>query len=133
MLGRVMPAAGVPVSALATEELADIVRAVGADELADRLDRALADDTKILALTIDERGRDPRPARRPARRLRKLRAVLLNEHQWRHWQHRDWLRGSTRRPEQLEVRRTLFGVKSGMKCSGDILEQAVGLRRPAYA
>jgi hypothetical protein len=37
-----MMLAGVPVSAAATEELAGIVRAVGAEELANRLDRALA-------------------------------------------------------------------------------------------
>jgi hypothetical protein len=49
MLGRVM-LAGVPVQADAVAELADTVRATGADELADRLERALADDVALLAL-----------------------------------------------------------------------------------
>ena len=40
---------GVPVSAAATAELAGIVSARGADELADRLERALADEVKLLA------------------------------------------------------------------------------------
>ena len=49
-------ARGVPVFADAVAELADTVRATGADELADRLERALDDDVKLLALTIDERA-----------------------------------------------------------------------------
>lgn len=40
----------------AAAELANIVRAVGAVELADRLERTLADEVKLLALTIDERA-----------------------------------------------------------------------------
>ena len=48
--------AGLPVPDTATAELAGIVRAAGADELADRLDKALADDVSLLALTIDERA-----------------------------------------------------------------------------
>ena len=41
--------AGVPVPVAATAELATMVRAAGADELADRLEHGLADDTKLLA------------------------------------------------------------------------------------
>ena len=48
--------AGVPVPAAATAALARTVRASGADLLADRLERALADEVKLLALTIDERA-----------------------------------------------------------------------------
>ena len=48
--------AGVPVSAAATAELAGIVRATGADELPDRLERALRDEVKLLGLSIDERA-----------------------------------------------------------------------------
>lgn len=48
--------AGLPVSADAVDELAGLVREVGADDLADRLERALADDVKLLALTLDERA-----------------------------------------------------------------------------
>jgi hypothetical protein len=47
--------AGLPVSEAATAELAGMVRAAGAEELADRLDRGLDDDVKLLALTVDER------------------------------------------------------------------------------
>ena len=39
-----MMLAGVPVQADAVAELADIVRTTGADDLADRLERALDDD-----------------------------------------------------------------------------------------
>jgi hypothetical protein len=35
--------------------LAELVRAAGADDLADRLERGVADDVKLLALTIDDR------------------------------------------------------------------------------
>jgi hypothetical protein len=66
--------AGVPVLAGAVAELADTVRADGADGLADRLEVALDDDVKLLALTIDERAiilaalEDPPRARRASRR-----------------------------------------------------------------
>jgi hypothetical protein len=33
-----------------------LVPATGADELADQLDRAVADEVKLLALTLDERA-----------------------------------------------------------------------------
>jgi hypothetical protein len=51
-----MMLAGLPVAADAVAELATLVRDVGADELADRLDRALSDEVKLLALTLDERA-----------------------------------------------------------------------------
>ena len=67
----------------AVEELAGLVRATDADDLADRLERALADEVKLLALTIDERAiilasREDLPDG-----LAELRAVLLYEHEWR--------------------------------------------------
>ena len=49
--------AGLPVQPDAVAKLADTVRATGADELADRLDHALAGDTKILALDSSPRPR----------------------------------------------------------------------------
>ena len=70
--------AGVPVPDAAAA--ASIVRAAGADELADRLERAIDDDVRLLALTIDERAvilAELEDA------LAELRAVLLNEHEWR--------------------------------------------------
>ena len=70
--------AGLPVPAEAVAELASMVRAEGADDLADRLDRALADGVSLLALTIDVRAimlsalEDPAEwPRRAARRARE--------------------------------------------------------------
>ena len=67
----------------AVAELADTVRATGADELADRLERALDDDVKLLALTIDERAVILAQLEDPPDGLAELRGVLLNEHEWR--------------------------------------------------
>jgi hypothetical protein len=78
-----MMLAGVPVQAVAVAELTDTVRKTGADDLADRLERALADEVKLLALTIDERAIILASLEDPPRELAELRAVLLNEHQWR--------------------------------------------------
>jgi hypothetical protein len=82
MLGDVM-LAGLPISAAATAELAAIVRSAGADELAERLERALDDEVKLFALTIDERAIILASLEEPSDGLAELRAVLLNEHQWR--------------------------------------------------
>jgi len=78
-----MMLAGTPVPPDAMAALAAQVRAADAGDLADRLDRALADDVKILALTIADRSivlfvLDDAPEG-----LAELRAVLLNEHEWR--------------------------------------------------
>lgn len=78
-----MMLAGVPVPTAATVELAGIVRTAGAEELADRLEKALADEVKILALTIAERSVILNALDDPPQELAELRAVLLNEHQWR--------------------------------------------------
>ena len=40
---------GLPVSADAVDDLARFIRATGADDLADRLDRAFDDQVKLLA------------------------------------------------------------------------------------
>ena len=82
MLARVM-LAGVPVAADSTAELARIVRAAGADELADRLERALDDEVKLLGLEIDERAIILAALEDPPDGLSELRGVLMNEHQWR--------------------------------------------------
>jgi hypothetical protein len=78
-----MMLAGIPVPPDATAALAALVRAAGAEDLADRLDRALADDVKLLALTIDERAIILYSLDDPPEGLAELRAVLLNEHEWR--------------------------------------------------
>jgi hypothetical protein len=57
--------------------------AAGAGVLADRLERALADEVKLLALTIEERAIILGQLEDPPDGLAALRAVLLNEHQWR--------------------------------------------------
>ena len=56
---------------------------MGADELADRLERAVTDQVKLLALTLDERAVLLAALEDPPHELAELRAVLLNDHQWR--------------------------------------------------
>jgi hypothetical protein len=74
-----MMLAGLPVSADAVDELAALVT----DDLAVRLERALADEVKLLALTLDERGLMLSALEDPPQKLAELRAVLLADHQWR--------------------------------------------------
>ena len=72
-----------PVLADAVADLADTVRATGADDLANRLEVALDDGVALLALTIDERAIILAALEDPPDGLAELRAVLLNEHEWR--------------------------------------------------
>jgi hypothetical protein len=65
------------------DELAGIVLEAGAADLADRLDRALTDEVKLLALTIDERAIMLNALEDPPEELAELRVVLLADHQWR--------------------------------------------------
>jgi hypothetical protein len=67
-----------------------------ADELADRLEQAITDDVKLLALTIDERAIILNTLDDPPKELAELRAVLLNGHQWRS-------AGALRKPETLAM------------------------------
>jgi hypothetical protein len=71
------------VTADSVEELARIVRAAGAAELADRLERALRDEVKLLGLEIDERTIILIALADPPAGLSELRDVLMNDHQWR--------------------------------------------------
>lgn len=50
-----MMLAGLPVPNDAVHELANVVRDAGSDDLADRLERALETEVKLLALTLEER------------------------------------------------------------------------------
>ena len=75
--------AGLRVPNDAVEDLADLVWGAGADELADRLDPAVADEVKLLALTLDERAIMLSSLEDPPRPLAELRAVLLADPQWR--------------------------------------------------
>jgi hypothetical protein len=59
------------------------VRAYGDDVLADGLERAVADEVKLLALTLDERAIMLSSLEDPRDSLTELRAVLLADHQWR--------------------------------------------------
>ena len=51
-----MMLAGLPVPPDAVDELAGLARHMGADDLAARLERAVADGVKLIALTLDERA-----------------------------------------------------------------------------
>ena len=51
-----MMLAGLTVPDGAVEELASLLRDSGAEELADRLDRALDAEVKLIALSLDERA-----------------------------------------------------------------------------
>ena len=51
-----MMLAGLPVHVDAVEELAALVRVAGAVDLADRLERALDDEVKLLALSAGRAG-----------------------------------------------------------------------------
>ena len=78
--------AGVPVRADMVAEFADGVRVAGADDLADRLERAVSDEVELLGLTIEERTIILATLEDPPEELAQLRAVLLNEHEWRQWE-----------------------------------------------
>jgi hypothetical protein len=72
-----MMLAGLPVPNDAAQELADLVRDAD-DDLADRLERALDTEVKLLALTLDERALMVSAL---AQELAELRAVLLADPQ----------------------------------------------------
>ena len=78
-----MMLAGLSVPAEAVEELAALVRVAGAAELADRLELALDNQVKLLALSLDERALMLSALEDPPQELAELRAVLLADHQWR--------------------------------------------------
>lgn len=65
-------------------ELALLVRDAGFGDVAERLDRGIDVETKILALTIVEREAMLRALDdAPSDGLAELRGVLLREHEWR--------------------------------------------------
>ena len=72
--------------------------------LADRLERALADEVKPLALTMDERAMIRAALEDPPDGLAELRGVLMNEHQWRR---REGLDSIGKRLNHLFERRSL--------------------------
>jgi hypothetical protein len=78
-----MMLAGLAVPADGVEQLAALVRIGGAAELADRLERTLDNQVKLLALSLDERALLLSALEDPPQGLAELRAVLLADHQWR--------------------------------------------------
>jgi hypothetical protein len=78
-----MMLAGLPVPTDAVEELAALVRVTGAADLADRLERALDDELKLLALSLDEQALLLSALEDPPQELAELGAALLADHQWR--------------------------------------------------
>ena len=70
-----MMLAGVPVLPHPIAALAGSVRRAGAEELADRLEQALADNVSVFALTIDERAIILDQLEDPPDGLAELRAV----------------------------------------------------------
>ena len=79
-----MMLAGVYVTPVWTSELARMVRAAGADALADRLRHEVhTDAAHVLALTTDEEALILAALDDPPDALAELRAVLANDHLWR--------------------------------------------------
>ena len=68
----------------AQDELSRRLRVLHVDDvLAHRLKRAVADEVKLLALTLDERALTVAALEDRRRSWLELRAVLLADHQWR--------------------------------------------------
>jgi hypothetical protein len=75
--------AGIPVRDQDVLELARLLREAGFDEPAEKLERAWDVESKVLALTIEDRERILRVLDDPPEGLAELRGVLLREHEWR--------------------------------------------------
>ncbi|MEJ7567780.1 MAG: hypothetical protein WKF41_05900 [Gaiellaceae bacterium] len=87
-----MVLAGLSIPAAAIAELANRLRTnsdeqladrPGSEQLADRLERALGDEVKLLALSIEERIRILYVLDDPPAALAELRGVLVREIEWR--------------------------------------------------
>ncbi|HVM12636.1 MAG TPA: hypothetical protein VM638_09220, partial [Actinomycetota bacterium] len=65
------------------QELAHLVRAAGDTDLAGRLERAVTDNVKLLALTIPERAAILNVLDDPPDELAELRGVLMTDMLWR--------------------------------------------------
>jgi hypothetical protein len=78
-----MQLAGTPVADRDVLELARLAREVGFNYLAEKLEMAYDRETRVLALTIDEREMIIRTLDDPPESLAELRGVLVREHDWR--------------------------------------------------
>ena len=78
-----MMLAGIRVADSDVLELTRRVRDAGFEATADRLGEAWTLETKVLALTVDEREAILRALDDPPDGLAELRGVLVREHEWR--------------------------------------------------
>jgi hypothetical protein len=76
--------AGIPVTDADVETLAELLRSAELPDTAEKLEKALVFETRVLALTITDRESILQAlADAPTSGLAELRAVLLREHEWR--------------------------------------------------
>ena len=75
--------AGIPVRDQDVLELARLLREVAFEPVAEKLEKGYDAETKVLALTIDDRERILRALDDPPAGLAELRGVLLREAEWR--------------------------------------------------
>jgi len=78
-----MMLAGIPVADRYVLELAGKLRDAGYDHTAERLETAQEHQAKLLGLSIEDREVIPSVLDDPPQQLCELRAVLLQEHEWR--------------------------------------------------
>jgi len=78
-----MMLAGIPVADKDVLELARLLREVAFEPVAEKLEKGYDAETKVLALTIDDRESILRALDDPPAGLAELRGVLLREHEWR--------------------------------------------------
>jgi hypothetical protein len=78
-----MMLAGIPVADRHVLELAGRLRDAGYDHTAERLEAAQERQTKLLGLSIEDREVILCVLADPPEQLCELRAVLLQEHEWR--------------------------------------------------
>ncbi len=78
-----MMLAGTPVRDADVLELARLLREVAFEPVAEKLEKGYDAETKVLALTIEDRERILRVLDDPPAGLAELRGVLLVEHEWR--------------------------------------------------
>ena len=83
-LGRVsITLAGIPVRDDLIVELANRLDRAGRPEVADKLQSALTDRSKLVSLTIPERDAILEVIEHPPAGLEELRGVLVGQHVWR--------------------------------------------------
>jgi len=78
-----MMLAGTPVRDADVLELARLLREVAFEPVAEKLEKGYDAETRVLALTIEDRERILRALDDPPAGLAELRGVLLREHEWR--------------------------------------------------